>query len=120
MRILPPRSLLAPRLRPRRRRRESLSVEFLERRALLAMLVGDVLGGTRDTIITGVVYEDLNANGSRDNGEDGVAGWTVFLDLDNSGTWNTDASGAVEPSSITDKDGTFLIRNLQPGIYRLA
>jgi len=102
------------------RRRRFLSTEALEGRLVLTALVADVLAGTVDTAIVGTVYEDLNSNAIKDNGEDGVLGWTAYLDLDNSGTLNTDAVGTLEPSAITNVDGDYVINHLVPGNYRVA
>ena len=55
--------------KPARRR---LSVEHLEAR--------DV-----PTSISGIVFDDLNANAIQDSGELGLAGWTVFIDNDRDG-----------------------------------
>ena len=98
----------------------SLHLEKLEGRALLAQLVADVVGGFRDTTITGTVYEDLDSNGALTGGENGLADWTVFLDLDHSGTLNQDANGVTEPSATTNPDGVFVLDHLQPGNYRVA
>lgn len=38
----------------------------------MAVLVSDAFSGPRDTTISGTVYEDLNSNGSTDNGEMGT------------------------------------------------
>ena len=35
--------------------------------------------------VTGRKYDDLNTNGVRDIGEPGLAGWTIFADLNESG-----------------------------------
>lgn len=99
-------------------RRRFLSMEALEGRSLLAALVADVLKGTADTTVVGTVYEDVNSNGVRDGGENGIPGWTVYLDLDNSGTLNTDAAGTLEPSALTNRDGDYVINHLVPGNYR--
>src|SRR5581483_12406770 len=37
-------------------------------------------------LIRGTKYNDLNVNGVRDPGEPGLAGWTLYLDLDRSNT----------------------------------
>ena len=103
-----------------RRRRRAFGVEALETRSLLAVLVADALSGTASTTVTGTVYEDVNSNGLRDGGESGIKDWTVYLDLDSSGTLNTDATGVLEPSTVTNKDGDYVISNLKPGTYRVA
>lgn len=87
---------------------------------LAAPLVADVLGGTAGTEVVGTVYEDLNQNGAKDAGENGVSGWTVYLDLDNSGSLNSDATGTPEPSAVTNVDGDYVINHLQPGTYRVG
>jgi hypothetical protein len=118
------RRLLVPRFgkyksKVRRRFRQTarnIAAESLEARMLLAApLVADVLAGNTDTLIRGFVYEDGNSNGIKDGNDDGVAGWTVYLDLDNSGTLNTDAVGTLEPSDVTNVDGEFIIDRLIPG-----
>lgn len=101
-------------------RRRFLSLENLEGRSLLAMLVADVVRGTSNTGVSGTVYEDVNSNGVRDGGENGVAGWTVYLDLDNSGTLNRDAAGTLEPSGVTNRDGFYSINRLVPNTYRVG
>ena len=69
--------------------------------------------------ITGNVYEDTNQNGARDKGEDGIQGWQVYLDLDNSGTRNTDAA-VLEPIATTDGDGKYTFSRLIPAAYRVG
>lgn len=101
-------------------RRRFLTLENLEGRSLLAMLVADVLQGTSNTDVSGTVYEDVNSNGVRDGGENGIGGWTVYLDLDNSGTLNNDAAGTQEPSAVTNGDGDYRINRLVPNTYRVG
>ncbi|MCY2963259.1 MAG: hypothetical protein NT069_06325 [Planctomycetota bacterium] len=107
---------------PRRRHQPArVATETLEVRMLLSgMLVSEALSGTASTTIVGTVYEDANSNGVRDQGENGIPNWQVYLDLDNSGTRNTDAVGTLEPLATTNVDGDFTIDHLKPGTYRLA
>src|SRR5690606_19318153 len=93
-----------PRGSLRRRALRSTGFESLEQRALLGALVSDALSGAADTRIGGTVHNDLDGNGVRNAGEDGVQGWTDYLDLDHSGTCNTDAVGDTEPSAVTNVD----------------
>ncbi len=58
--------------------------------------------------------------GPRDIEQNGVAGWTVYLDLDNSGTLNNDAAGTAEPSAVTNRDGFYSINRLVPNTYRVG
>ncbi len=75
-----------------------LAVEPLEWRTLLA---GDVAG---------TVLDDANNDGIKNNGENGIADVTVFVDLNLSG-----ALDAGEPSAVTNKDGDYLIRSVAAG-----
>lgn len=52
--------------------------------------------------ITGFVFNDLNANGIVETGEQNLAGIEVYLDLDNNGELDEG-----EPISATDPTGTF-------------
>lgn len=62
--------------------------------------------------ITGTVFEDANLNGQRDSGERGLAGRTVFVDIDGSG-----APGPNNPSTTTDANGNFTFIGLPAGTY---
>jgi len=60
----------------------------------------------------GIVFEDLDGNGSRDpfSGEMGMAGWSVEL------WWN----GRVIATTTTDADGNFTFRNLGKATYSVC
>jgi Bacterial Ig-like domain (group 3)/SdrD B-like domain len=62
--------------------------------------------------VSGTVFLDLNGNGVQDPGENGLAGITVYLDLNNSGQF---VSG--DPSAVTANNGSYTIGNLAPGTY---
>ena len=103
MKLLLRRSNKKSRQRKLSRRRRFTRFETLELRQLLA---GD---------ITGAVYNDINGDGIRDQGEDGVANWTVFLDTDEDGVLDTG-----EPSDVTDGDGSFEFFGVTAGDCRVA
>ncbi len=65
--------------------------------------------------ISGSLFNDLNGNGSPDNGEPGLARWVVFLDLNKNGI---DDPG--EPTTTTDSQGNYQFRKLAPGSYRVV
>jgi hypothetical protein len=65
--------------------------------------------------ITGSVFNDANNNGIKDSGELGIAGWTVFLDLQHDGKLDLG-----DPSTTTDSNGNFTFSNLAPGRYDIA
>ena len=65
--------------------------------------------------IFGTLYEDVDQSGSRTNGENGLSGWTVFLDLN-----RNDSIDAGEPSALTDGNGDYRITGIAAGNYRVA
>ncbi|MBK8033552.1 MAG: DUF11 domain-containing protein [Chloroflexi bacterium] len=64
--------------------------------------------------ITGTVFNDVNANGVQDPGEEPIAGVTVFIDLDDNGVQDPG-----EPSTVSALVGGFSFRGLSAGIYRV-
>ncbi len=60
--------------------------------------------------ISGMKFNDLNGNGTRDKGEPGLANWTIVL---------TRPDGSNE-TSITNSDGTYMFSNLSAGNYIVA
>jgi hypothetical protein len=80
-------------------------VQTLEPRQLLA--------GTAS--ISGAVYNDLNRNAVHEAGEAGIKRTRVYLDYDNDGAWDK----GREPTTLTDKRGSFRFDGLGAGTYRL-
>ncbi len=67
--------------------------------------------------ISGNVFVDANANGISESGEDGLVGWTMFIDNNGDG-----ALTAGEPTSITDIHGDYLFTDVPQGavtVYEL-
>jgi hypothetical protein len=62
--------------------------------------------------LSGIVFHDLNADGDRDTGEDGLGGRNIYLDLNDDG----EPDGG-EPSTTTDEDGAWSFSGLVPGDY---
>ena len=62
--------------------------------------------------IHGVKFDDANGNHIRDAGEAGVAGATIYVDLDRD---NIEDPG--EPRAVTAADGSYAFTNLAPGAY---
>jgi len=61
---------------------------------------------------SGIKYEDENANGQQDGGELGLGGWTIYVDIDDSGTLS-----AGDLSDVTASDGSYNITDIPPGTY---
>ena len=66
-------------------------------------------GNTRTVLISGTVYNDLNANGVRDVGEAGLANFTVYDDANNNGVLD-----AGEKSTVTTASGSYSLKGLAP------
>jgi hypothetical protein len=71
----------------------------------------------RNCSATGTKFHDLNANGAKDAGEPGLAGFRMWADYDNDGVRDagepfadTDASGNYTITNIKDPSGTYSIR----------
>ncbi|HEY2411363.1 MAG TPA: FG-GAP-like repeat-containing protein [Pirellulaceae bacterium] len=64
--------------------------------------------------LSGTVFNDQNAD-QQQAGDPGLAGWTVYLDLDNNGTLDD-----FEPTATTDSQGHFKFKNLAAGSYKVA
>jgi hypothetical protein len=72
---------------------------------------------THDTgMIFGQVFNDLNNNGVLDAGslESGIPNVTVYLDLNNSGSYV-----AGDPTAVTDSQGYYHFADVAPGTYTL-
>jgi len=63
--------------------------------------------------IGGIKFEDLDADGVRDAGEPGLAGFTITLT-------STAAGGPAPRTVVTDANGNFLFENVTPGSYTLS
>jgi hypothetical protein len=72
-----------------------------------AVVIGNFVPGS----ISGTKFEDRNGNGVRDAGEPGVAGFTIFIDLNNTGVF---APG--DPSTSTAANGSWSFTNLGPAV----
>jgi hypothetical protein len=64
--------------------------------------------------LSGLVFEDFNADGQVDFGEAGIAAVTITL------TGTDDLGHAVSRTRQTDSDGIYLFANLRPGNYYLT
>src|SRR2546426_958341 len=68
---------------------------------------------------SGVKFNDLNANGVKDVGEPGLAGWTISAYTDGNGDGTLSATEAAAPpaaTAITDVTGAYTL-TLNPGTY---
>lgn len=65
--------------------------------------------------ISGRRYHDVNENAVQDGDEPGLAGWTVFVDLDHNGTQSDG-----EPSATTSANGRFYLSGVVPGTHSIV
>jgi uncharacterized repeat protein (TIGR01451 family) len=66
------------------------------------------IAGGLPASVGGVVYDDLNGNGTQDPGEPGIGGVTVAL---------LDSLGAAVGTRTTAADGSYSFTGLTPGVY---
>lgn len=64
--------------------------------------------------VAGTVWNDINGDGVRDASDAGIAGWTVFADLNTNKVLD-----AGEPSSVTDAAGGYTVTGLTTGQYKI-
>lgn len=67
--------------------------------------------GTSTNSISGIVFNDTNANGVQDTGEPSIPGVTVSL---------YDQNNNVVATTTTTADGSYSFHNLPPGIYTVV
>lgn len=73
---------------------------------------GKNFGNTRAILISGTVWRDLDKDGVRDAGDPGLSGWTVYIDKDGDGKFDTG-----ETTATTASDGTYSFKTLGGGTY---
>ncbi len=71
-------------------------------------------GEQRIGSLSGFVYEDVNGNGTKDAGENGIAGTQVDL------TGVTNNGTSVTQTTITNADGSYQFQDLAPGTYTIT
>ncbi|NJK43907.1 MAG: serine protease [Pleurocapsa sp. SU_196_0] len=64
--------------------------------------------------LQGLLFHDVDADGSRDNLEPALAGWRVYLDLNDNGTLETN-----EPNAFTDRTGVYTLPSVPSGTFTL-
>jgi uncharacterized repeat protein (TIGR01451 family) len=62
--------------------------------------------------ISGMKFNDANDNGTRDEGESGLAGWTIYLDSNDNGLLDNE-----ETSTQTNSDGNYSFADLSDDDY---
>src|SRR5271157_2598176 len=81
---------------------------------------GTIVSG--GAVVSGEVYDDVNGNGTLDNGEPGLSGWTVELtntSTNSTYTTTTNASGIYSLSGVSA--GTYTLSEVvQPGFAQTA
>jgi hypothetical protein len=73
---------------------------------------GRDFGNWKPAAVSGGVFDDVNGDGIQDEGEGPLAGYTVYADLNGDGAFS-----ALEPSTATGEDGSYVLAGLKPGSY---
>ncbi|NOX54988.1 MAG: hypothetical protein GXP27_11245, partial [Planctomycetes bacterium] len=81
-------------------------------------------GGSGGASISGVKWLDQNGDGVRDEGEPGLAGWTIYADLNGNGRRDDGEPSAVtradDPVTPENEAGTYGLAGLAAGTYTVA
>ena len=80
---------------------------------------GNDFGNYQQATKSGTKFHDLDADGTRDAGENGIVGWTIYAYEDDNGDGNLDLaeqSGDGAFSTVTGADGSYSF-TLDPGKY---
>jgi protocatechuate 3,4-dioxygenase beta subunit len=64
--------------------------------------------------ISGIKFNDTNANSLFDAGETPLQGWTIYIDANGNGVVDP-----TEPTTVTGADGSYAFTNVPPGNYVL-
>ncbi len=81
---------------------------------------GNDFGNWMPASIEGTKSNDLEANGVFDDGDYGMSGWTIYVDYNDNGEFDTDPSTlpyGSEPSDVTDVNGHYEIDDVHPGAF---
>jgi hypothetical protein len=70
---------------------------------------------TQTATISGYKFNDTDGDGIWGPGESGLAGWTIFADMD---PYNARLDPG-EPSDVTGPDGSYRLTDLAPGVYNV-
>lgn len=76
----------------------------------VSRLTNDV--STSGSTIRGTLFDDANQNRVMDSGESALAGWSMYLDLSNSGVYSV-----ADPITKTDAAGHYSFSGLVPGTW---
>lgn len=72
------------------------------------------LNGIQLGSISGQKYSDLNGNRTKEQGESGLSGWTIYLDTNDDGI-----KDITETSTVTDGSGNYSFTGLPNGTYHV-
>jgi len=74
--------------------------------------------------IQGVVWNDANGDGQRNDDESGLSGWTVYLDSNGNGQLDDSELSAVttqdDPATPENEAGQYVFTGLDPGEYHVT
>jgi hypothetical protein len=71
-------------------------------------------GNTQSVSISGIVFNDANANKKKSSSESTLSSWQVFVDSDNDGVLDSN-----EPSAVTNSRGSYTINGASAGTHNV-
>ena len=96
---------------------DNVQITLLDSQRTTSLGAGEIvegvnLGNTRPGDVTGTKWRDADGNRKRGTNEGGIAGITIYADLNGNGLLEND-----EPNAVTDTNGNYTIAGLLPGNY---
>ena len=64
--------------------------------------------------ISGQKFNDVDGDGTKDEGDSGLSGWIIYLDTNDNGVLDSE-----EPNTLTDSSGNYIFTNLVNGTYNV-
>jgi len=80
---------------------------------------GNNFGNFQEATKSGIKFNDLNLNGTKDSAEPGLAGWTIYAFTDTNGDGvlsQSEFSAGAKATSVTNASGNYSL-TLDPGKY---
>jgi hypothetical protein len=97
--------------------RKMFGITLITAVVIVLFLPASVIAPTLGSQICGVKFNDINSNGIKDAGEDGLGDWTILLDgIDTAHVVNI----SVHKSTTTDENGVYCFSGLEQGIYSIS
>ncbi len=94
----------------------------LDNQQITGLDFGNAQGNPAGTV-SGVKFNDLNANGTRDAGEPAIAGVTIYADLNDNGVLDPNEPSTItqsdNPATVPDETGQYTLSGVPQGVWSI-